>query len=108
MSRFDRLGWNEVAIPIDVDPQVDVVPNTDPLVRIIVRRIRGTALAEFALRNGSTLLETVPAGSVDIPGLELRTNYGAALTAFASGVSDIGDVKVQYAFDRRISAGTPS
>tara|TARA_R100001086_G_scaffold233450_1_gene155132 strand:- start:2044 stop:2376 length:333 start_codon:yes stop_codon:yes gene_type:complete len=102
-----RKGWNEVTVPTDVSSQQTLVSAPDDKTRILVRRVRGTVANAFELRSGSTALETIPAGSVDIPGLQLATNYGQDLTAFGTSVTDTGGPRVQWAFDRRIVAENP-
>jgi len=95
-----RQGWTEVNVPADVDPAVTLVAAPDLNTRIIVRRIRGTVSNAFSLRSSTTVIQSLSAGNVDIPGLQLATRFGEDLTAFGSGVSDTGDVAIQYAFDR--------
>lgn len=95
---FDRRGWNELTIPTDVDPAVTLVTAPDDNTRILIRRIRGTVTNAFSVNSGSTAILSVPAGTIDIPGLEIATKPGANLRA--SGTANTGQPKLQWAFDR--------
>lgn len=96
-----RLGWNYVESPADIDPEQTLVSNSNERREIIVRRVWGRANNTFTLYSGSTSgtkLFDGPSGLFDFPGLEIKTDPGEDLIIFSSGVSDIGDVNIQWAW----------
>lgn len=107
MSHWDsQYGWNELTLPADVSSIPEILdPGPDKY--IIIRRIRGNPLQDFSLFQGlsaagvgdpDNLLEQVPQGMTDKPGLQITLKPGHKLYAFEGASTNIGNnTKVQYA-----------
>jgi hypothetical protein len=112
----DRRGWTEAPGPSDGDISasggvkiIDGKANR----RTLVRRIRGTAGGAWDLvasdGTNTLVLESVPSGTVDIPGLELVAPRGWDIYADGNSNSvDDAEIKVQYGYEANIDQGETS
>jgi len=100
---FDEVhGWNEITAPLSIATQQTLVA-AKPDFRIIVRRIRGASNGDFELRSNATKISSTFQSStnIDIPGVQIKTKIGEALTIFGS-LATVTNITVQYAYDYQV------